>query len=339
MAAETEVCGTGSDSSEKRKGKSLDRKKECIIIAGPTGVGKSSLSIRVARALHGAILSVDSMQVYRFMNIGSAKIMPDEREGIPHYMIDVVDPETDFNVASFCKMAETSLQEIYASSRLPILTGGTGFYIQALLKKVHFGENETSQEKREYFKKYAEEHGSEALHELLRRVDPESAAAIHPNNRKRVIRALEFFEESGQKMSEHNRLERSRTPEYTSAYFVITDEREKLCERIDRRVDRMIADGLVEEVRSLLRRGVSPDHLSMQGIGYREMIGYLRGECTLSEAVEQIKKNTRRYAKRQLSWFRREKDAIWIHRGDYHDDEERICDAICGRWAEIRDAG
>ena len=286
-------------------------KRPLIILAGPTAVGKTAASIRLAKAIGAEIISADSMQVYRHMDIGSAKIRQEEMEGVPHYLIDVLEPEEEFNVVRFQQMAKAAAEEIYAKGKIPLVAGGTGFYIQALLYDIDFTENDGDTSYRRSLEKTAEEKGGEYLHAMLREADPKAAEEIHPHNIKRMIRALEFHHQTGGKISEHNEAEREKSSPYDFAYFVLTDERSRLYERIDRRVDKMMEEGLLKEVRYLKERGVKRESTAMQGLGYKELYAYLDGECTLEEAVRIIKRDTRHFAKRQLTWFKRERDVIW----------------------------
>ena len=303
-------------------------KRPLIILTGPTAVGKTSLSLSLAKELDGEIVSADSMQVYRYMDICTAKIREEERQGIPHHLIDVLDPWEDFNVVRFQKMAREALEEIWERGHIPIVTGGTGFYIQALLYDIHFTENNEDSSLRKDLENYARENGAEALHSRLVEVDEKAASQIHFNNVKRVIRALEFYYQTGKKMSEHNEEERKRTSPYDFKYFVLNDEREHLYAGINRRVDLMMEEGLVEEVRKLKEMGCDSTMVSMQGLGYKEILSYLEGECTLDEAVYKIKRDTRHFAKRQITWFKRERDVIWLHKPDYDYDETKIREAV-----------
>lgn len=297
-------------------------KQPLIILTGPTAVGKTKLSIALAKAVNGEIISADSMQVYRQMNIGTAKILPEEMQGVPHHLIDVLEPAEEFNVVRFASLAKQAIKECHAKGKIPILTGGTGFYIQAVLYDIDFTENEDDKSYREQLERLAESEGAEALHERLKQIDEKAAADIHPNNVKRVIRALEFYEMSGgQKISEHNETQRQKESPYHFAYFVLNDDRAAMYERIDRRVDAMLQQGLVEEVAALLAEGVSAKAVSMQGLGYKEIVAYLKGECTLEEAVYILKRDTRHFAKRQLTWFKREKDVIWLNRQELGTEE------------------
>lgn len=299
-------------------------KQPLVILTGPTAVGKTGLSIKLAQQIGGEIISADSMQVYRHMDIGSAKIRPDEMQGVRHHLIDVLEPEEDFNVVTFQHLCREAMGEIYSRGKLPIITGGTGFYIQSVLYDIDFTENEEDSAYRERLEAFAKEQGAEALHARLCEVDPVSAEVIHANNVKRVIRALEFYEQTGKRISEHNEKEREKESAYQSCYFVLTDAREKLYQQIDRRVELMLAQGLVEEVKGLKERGLKRSQVSMQGLGYKEILAYLDGEISLEEAVYIIKRDTRHFAKRQLTWFRREKDVIWIDKTVFEYNEENM---------------
>lgn len=300
------------------------QKKPMIILTGPTAVGKSALSVELAKQINGAIISADSMQVYRHMDIGSAKITPGEMQGITHYMIDELEPDEEFHVVRFVTMAKEYLNKIYADGKIPIIAGGTGFYIQALLYDIDFTKQQCDETYREKLEALAKERGAEYLHGMLREVDPASAEAIHANNIKRVIRALEFYHLSGKKISEHNETERQKQSPYNFAYFVLTDERAKLYDLIDRRVDAMVEAGLVDEVKKLKAMGCSRKMVSMQGLGYKEILAYLDGEYTLEEAIYIIKRETRHFAKRQLTWFKRERDVIWLDKQAFGYDDAAI---------------
>ena len=297
------------------------KKKPLIILTGPTAVGKTKASIGLAKAVDGEIISADSMQVYRHMDIGSAKIKPEEMEGIPHHLIDVLEPDDEFHVVKFQQLAKKAMREIWERGHIPIVTGGTGFYIQALLYDIDFDENEKEDACRKELEAYAREHGAEALHEKLALVDPASAEMIHPNNIKRVIRALEFNHQTGEKISIHNEQERQKKSPYQFRYYVLSLPREILYDRINRRVDMMRRDGLVDEVKGLLQQGITPNMVSMQGLGYKEIIDALQGSCSFEEAFERIKRETRHFAKRQFTWFRRERDVTWIDKETYENED------------------
>lgn len=300
-------------------------KQPLIILTGPTAVGKTKLSIALAEAVNGEIISADSMQVYKRMTIGTAKILPEEMNGIKHHLIDILEPEEEFNVVLFAKLAKQAMEQCWSQGKIPILVGGTGFYIQAVLYDIDFTENDDDKSYRELLEKLAKEQGAEVLHERLKNIDAKAAEDIHPNNIKRVIRALEFYEKSGgQKISEHNEVQKQKESPYNFAYFVLNDDRETIYNRINLRVDSMMEQGLVKEVKALLDSGVPSDAVSMQGLGYKEMVAYLRNECTLEEAVYVLKRDTRHFAKRQITWFNREDDVIWLNRPDYNGNDEKI---------------
>lgn len=303
-------------------------KKPLIILTGPTAVGKTKLSIELAKAVNGEIISADSMQVYKHMDIGSAKIKKEEMCGVPHHLIDVLEPDEEFHVVRFQEMAKQAMEEIYAKGKVPILAGGTGFYIQAVVKDIDFSKETEKSPVREELEKLAEEKGCAYLHERLQQVDPKSAEKIHANNVKRVIRALEYFELTRKPISLHNEEEAAKESPYNVAYFVLNDVRERLYERIDARVDAMLQEGLVEEVSGLAKKGYTKDMVSMQGLGYKEILSYLDGSYTLDEAVYILKRDTRHFAKRQLTWFKREKDVIWVNKQDFHYEENEILNYI-----------
>lgn len=293
-----------------------EQRRPLVILTGPTAVGKTSLSIALAKAINGEIVSADSMQVYRHMDIGSAKITTEEMAGVPHHLIDVLEPTEAFNVVIFQKLAKEAMAGIYERGHIPILVGGTGFYIQAVLYDIDFTENDEDPSLRKELEAFAKREGAEALYERLKVVDPASCGSIHAHNVKRVIRALEFYEKTGQPISAHNEVQRQNVSPYRFAYFVLNDRREKIYSRIDLRVEQMVAAGLVEEVQRLKEMGCTKDMVSMQGLGYKEILRYLEGELTLEEAIYLIKRDTRHFAKRQLTWFRREKEVIWVEKSE-----------------------
>ncbi len=289
-----------------------------VIIAGPTAVGKSHLAVELAKRIEGEVISCDSMQVYRGMNIGTAKVTPEETEGIPHHLIDIADPSDLFNVADYQAAAKSAISDIAGRGHIPILTGGTGFYIQAVLYDIDFSEEDGGdQEFRDEMIRLEQTNGSGYLHNRLKKVDPDSAASIHPNNTKRIIRALEFFEHTKTAISDHNRREAEKESPYNDAYFVISENRAVLYQRINRRVDNMFKQGFVGEVRDLIESGCTAEMTSMQALGYREILETLENSG-MSEPEDQralidlIAKNTRHYAKRQITWFKREKKAEWL---------------------------
>ncbi len=306
----------------------MEKKPPLLVLTGPTSVGKTGLSIALAKKVGGEIISADSMQVYRHMDIGSAKIRPEEMQGVPHYMIDLLEPGEPFNITMFQQYAKAYIREIHQRGHIPILVGGTGFYIQSVLYDIDFTRAQEDVAYRAKLEEMWEEGGAEQMHRLLRQIDPVSADTIHANNRKRVIRALEYYHLTGQKISEHNAIQRSRENIYNACYFVLNDHRQRIYASIDRRVDQMLADGLVEEVKALARMGCNREMVSMQGLGYQEILAYLEGEITLERAVYLIKRDTRHFAKRQLTWFRRERDVIWLEKERFCYREENILDYI-----------
>ena len=303
-------------------------KQPLIIIAGPTAVGKTALSVALAKRISGEIVSADSMQVYRGMDIGTAKVTKEETCGLPHHLIDVLDPKDPFNVMTFRSMVKDAIRGIASRGSVPVLVGGTGFYIQSVLYDVQFEEDASSEELRKKLEQEAAVLGAEKMHERLRALDPEAAEAIHPNNVKRVIRALEYSLSTGRKISVHNREQRERTSPYRFLFYVLTMDRAALYQRIDLRVDQMMEQGRLAEVKRLREEGVTSDMVSMQGLGYRQIFDYLEGIATLDEAVERIKRETRHFAKRQLTWFRREPDARWINVSEYGGDRKKILDMM-----------
>lgn len=306
----------------------MPMKRPMIILTGPTAVGKTALSIQLAKAVNGEIISADSMQVYRRMDIGSAKVTKEEMDGVRHHLIDVLDPEEEFNAARFQAMAKEALEGICHRGHIPIIAGGTGFYIQALLYDIDFKENEEDNTIRQELERLGREQGNEYLHRMLKEIDPESAKLIHANNRKRVIRAIEYYRMTGQRISEHNKEEREKKSPYRFYYYVLTCDRPLLYERIDRRVDQMIEAGLVDEVRHLKEMGCHRGMVSMQGLGYKEILDYLDGSCSLEEAVYIIKRETRHFAKRQLTWFKRERDVRWLDLNAFDQDRSKVLEHI-----------
>lgn len=298
--------------------------QKLVVLTGPTAVGKTDISIRLAEVINGEIISADSIQVYKKMDIGSAKITKEEMKNIPHYLVDCLEPDEEFNVHIFQQMAKEAMDKIYTKGKIPIIVGGTGFYIQSVLYDINFDETENLYEYREYLEKLAEEKGNEFIHNMLKEVDSESADAIHFNNRKRVIRALEYYKETGMKISEHNKEQRENKSPYNFVYFVLNDDRELLYSRINKRVDIMIKQGLVKEVEDLLDCGYDKNLTSMQGIGYKEVVEYLENKISLEEMVDLIKKNTRHFAKRQLTWFRREKDVTMVNCNELNHNKDEI---------------
>ena len=301
-----------------------------IVVAGPTASGKSAAAVELARMIDGEIISADSMQVYRYMDIGSAKITKEEMMRIPHYLIDVADPTEDFDVVRYAREAKAAVSDIILRGKVPILCGGTGFYIQAVTRDIDFSETGSLPEYREELAAYAAQHGNAALHERLRDIDPVSYETIHPNNLKRVIRALEYYKETGMTISAHNEAERQRETPYDLHFFVLNDDRAVLYDRIDKRVDFMMAEGLYDEVMYLRQMGLTRDMVSMQGLGYKEMLDCMDGKYDLDEAVRILKRDSRHYAKRQITWFKRERNTIWIDRRDFGGDSIKIAEFMAG---------
>ena len=305
--------------------------RDLIVLTGPTAVGKTSLSISLAKAVGGEIISADSMQVYKYMNIGTAKITEEEMCGVPHFLIDELEPDEEFNVTIFKNKVMKYIEEIRSRGNIPIIVGGTGFYIQSVIYDINFSEYDDDSEVRKKYEEMAETLGKTELHKRLSEVDKEYADSVSENNVKKVVRALAFYEMTGEKLSEHNKKERDRTSPFDFAYFVLTMDREKLYERINRRVDLMFEMGLVDEVKGLMSRGYNKSMVSMQGIGYKEVIDYINGETSLSECIDIIKRDTRHFAKRQLTWFKREKVVSYIDKDEFISEDEclkeilRVC--------------
>ncbi len=303
-------------------------KNKLVVIAGPTASGKTAVSIELAKRIGGEVISADSMQVYKYMDIGSAKVTEEEKHGITHYLVDELDPSEGFNVNRFQDMAKEAIAEIKAKGKIPIIAGGTGFYIQSVVKDIDFSRTDQEHEIREKVEEFYKKEGKEALHQWLLTVDEEAAKSIHPNNLKRVKRGIEYFLLTGEKISEHNEAEKAKESPYDLSYNVLTMERELLYHRINMRVDRMVEAGLVEEVTRLRDMGYQKGMTAMDGLGYKEMLDYLNGDISLDEAIYRIKRDTRHFAKRQLTWFRREKDINWIHVDHFGFDVSKICDEI-----------
>lgn len=307
--------------------------KDLIVLTGPTAVGKTSLSIALAKAVDGEIISADSMQVYKYMNIGTAKITEEEKCGIPHFLIDELEPDEEFNVTIFKNKVMGYIEDIKSRGKVPIIVGGTGFYIQSVIYDINFNEYGDDSNVRKKYEAMAETLGKSELHKKLALVDREYADSVSYNNVKKVVRALTFFEMTGEKLSEHNKRERERSSPFDFAYFVLTMDRSKLYERIDKRVDLMFGMGLVDEVKALMAKGYDKSLVSMQGIGYKEVIDYLSGETNLEECIDIIKRDTRHFAKRQLTWFKREKVVTYIDKDEFATEDKclkemlRLCNS------------
>ncbi len=301
--------------------------KELLILAGPTAVGKTAISIELAKRLHGEIISADSMQIYKYMDIGSAKISKGEMQGVTHHLIDFIDPKEEFSAAEFKKLAEKTIDDITGRNKLPMLVGGTGLYINSLICNYGFTNAQKDEEYRAYLTELSEKKGKDFVHSLLKDVDVESYNRLYPNDLKRVIRALEVYKLTGNTIGESNKNDDIYNIPYKVYYFVLNMDREKLYERINLRVDKMLQDGLIDEVIKLKDMGYNSDMQSMKGIGYKEILFYLEGKTTLKEAVEMIKQGSRNYAKRQLTWFRKDERVQWIDKELFKDDHE-IADFI-----------
>ena len=315
--------------------------KPLLILAGPTAVGKSDFSVKVAKALGGECISADSIQVYKGLNIGSGKITEEEMEGIPHHLLDILDPKEDYDASAFQRMAREKVEEIYRRERLPILVGGTGFYIQAMLRDIDFQEEDEAEKERlrSKLEKEMEERGGIALHEELKLADPVSAEEIHPHNRQRIMRALEYFYLHKSPISKHNREEKEKEALYDSLFLVLNRNREDLYEGINARVEKMFQDGLVSEVEAFYKKGYTEHSPGFKGIGYRELFPYLRGECSLSECKALIQQNSRHYAKRQLTWFKREKNTIFVEAENFKSREEEaewIIEKCMSKWGFLK---
>ncbi len=295
-----------------------------IIISGATAVGKTELSIKLAQMINGEIISADSMQVYKNFDIGTAKASADEMKGIKHYLIDELDADEEFSVYEFKIRAEKYIKQILSDGKIPIIVGGTGFYIQSVLYGIDFSEEESNTKYRQQLEAIAQEKGKAFLHDMLLQADPESARKIHENDIKRVIRALDYYHENNSPISEHNRMQQKKKAAYNYAYFVLNRDRQTIYDRINKRVDIMIRDGLIEEVNGLIASGISPDSIAMQGLGYKETVKYINGEITLERLSELIKSGTRHFAKRQITWFKRERDVKWLNYEDYSNVDDML---------------
>lgn len=296
-------------------------KQKLLVLGGPTAVGKTELSIKLAEELNGEIISADSMQIYKYMDIGSAKVNEEEMRGIKHHLIDIVSPDVPFSVADFKEYGEKSLNSIIDNNKFPIIAGGTGLYINSLTCNMNFTEAEKDDEYREYLEELAINNGNQYIHELLKECDPISYKDIHPNNRKRVIRALEVFKLTGKPFSSYNAGEDFYKSDYEIYYYVLTMNREKLYKRINKRVDIMIEKGLLDECIKLMDLGYNSSMQSMQGIGYKEILYHLEGKISLDEAIDMIKQGSRNYAKRQLTWFRRDPRCIFLDKDKMTDED------------------
>ena len=301
-----------------------EQKPKLYIIAGPTAVGKTKASLLFAKKINAEIISADSMQVYKGMDIGTAKLKEDEMEGIRHHLIDILSPFDEFNIAIFKESAKMAIEDIHSRGREAVLVGGTGFYIQSVLYDTDFSTGDCNKELRENLSLEYDEKGSEYMYNKLKALDEKAAESIHPNNKKRIVRAIEYALSTDKKISEHNISERAKQSPYNYKYFVLNLDRKKLYDRIEQRVDMMFSQGLLDEVKKLHELGCSKNMISMKGIGYKEILAYLEGDISLEEARELIKKETRHFAKRQITWFKREKEAIWLDIDDFANEEDLV---------------
>lgn len=290
-------------------------KPEVIVIAGPTASGKTALSIELAKKINGEIISADSMQIYKDMNIGTAKVTKDEMQGIKHYVLDFLSPEERYTVSNFKKDAEEAIEEILLKGKSPIICGGTGLYIDSLVYGIEYQDMEFDEDYRNSLMKKAEENGLEELYNEALRIDKEATLKISSNDKKRIVRVLEIYHATGKTKTELEVLSRSKGVKYDYKVFAIDMDREKLYERINRRVDIMIEQGLVDEVKNILQK-YSKFPTAMQGLGYKEVVEYLEGKISYDEMIEKIKQESRHYAKRQLTWFRKNKDIMWLKAED-----------------------
>ncbi|MFC5467660.1 tRNA (adenosine(37)-N6)-dimethylallyltransferase MiaA [Cohnella suwonensis] len=315
----------------------VDGRPPLLVLVGPTAVGKTALSLKLAKALNAEVISGDSMQVYKRMDIGTAKLLPDDREGVPHHLIDIREPEYPFSVSEFQQLCGEAIADIHGRGKLPFIVGGTGLYVESVCYGFRFQDIGSDERFREEMRAFAQSEGAQALHDRLNAVDPVTAAKLHPNDEGRIIRALEVFRLTGIPLSDSQ--DQSRGDDKASPYRLciigLTMDREELYRRIDARVDGMLEEGLVEEVSSLLRDGVPREAVAMRGLGYKEIAAYLAGETDYDEAVRLLKRDTRHFAKRQLSWFRHMKGLEWVDVGDGSKNSDvfkRICDIIAGKF-------
>ena len=321
----------------------MSRRPPLLVVVGPTAVGKTAFCVLLGQRLRAEVVTADSMQVYRGMDIGTAKPNLVERGGVPHHCLDLVEPDEPFNVADYRRHAHAAIAAIHARGRLPILTGGTGLYVRAVVDDFLFPDRGADWELRRRLEQEAERLGRAALHARLAQVDPETAARLHPNDLRRVVRALEVYERTGRPLSEHLREARSREPRFDLLMYGLTRPREELYARINRRVEEQIRQGLVQEVQALMARGLDEDDVAMQGLGYKEIIGYLKGRYSLAEAIRILHRDTRHYARRQLIWFKADPRIRWLDVSEFPSLEaatEPVVAAVRARWPQyVRDAG
>lgn len=297
-------------------------KENLFILIGPTAIGKTDLSIDLAKKLNAEIISADSMQIYKYMDIGTAKVTKDEMDGVPHHLIDFIYPDEEYSVSDYQRDATKLIAEINSRDRLPMVVGGTGLYINSLVYNLNFAKVPPDEEYRLELEGLADRYGDNYLHSMLKEIDEKSSLSISKNDRKRIIRALEVYKVTGKTMSQHNENFRKEVDKYNLTMICLNMDREKLYERINRRVDIMIEAGLVDEVKAILEKGYDKNLVSLKGIGYKEIIMYLDNEISLDQAIEKIKQGSRNYAKRQLTWFRRDKRIKWINKDDFESFNE-----------------
>lgn len=301
--------------------------KDIIVVAGPTAVGKTEYAIKIAKAADGEVVSCDSMQLYKYMDIGSAKPTPDELAQVQHYLVDEIDPREPFSVVEYQRRAKEAIAEIHAKGKTPVISGGTGLYLNSLLYEMNFGAPPTDEAYRKELEAFAAENGTESLHNRLAEKDPAAAERIHPNNIKKVIRALEAIEKGGEGIKPFDAVQQEN-PDYRPFLIGLTRDRAELYDRINLRVDILMEQGLLQEVESLFNMGLTEENISMKGIGYKELIQHLKGEYSLEEAVAKVKQNTRHYAKRQLTWFRRYDRMQWFDLTTYNTGDDALEDML-----------
>ncbi|MDD4199897.1 MAG: tRNA (adenosine(37)-N6)-dimethylallyltransferase MiaA [Eubacteriales bacterium] len=299
------------------------KKPHILVVAGPTAVGKTAFAIKLANIFNGEIVSCDSMQLYKYMDIGSAKPDTRERQMAVHHLVDFLDPRDDFSVAEYQKLALETIKDIISRGKLPVISGGTGLYLNSILYDMNFADTPKNEEYRNKLKEISESDSPQTLHEMLRAADADAAELIHPNNIKKIIRALERLKEGEAQISRFSDIVAENT-DFEPIMICLTRDRDELYERINVRVDKLLDDGLIDEVKRIMDMGLTPDDISMKGIGYKEIFDFLRGEISLEECVELIKKNTRHYAKRQLTWFRRYDKMEWINLSEYLNDQDAL---------------
>lgn len=303
----------------------FDRSNTVIAIAGPTAVGKTKFAIMLANAFDGEVVSCDSMQLYKYMDIGSAKPTQEEMSMAKHHLVDMIDPRDDFSVAQYQKLAKDAIKDILMRGKTPIISGGTGLYLNSLIYDMDFSSAPEDSEYRKDLEKIAEEEGREALHKMLEDQDPKAAALIHPNNTKKIIRALERLKEGEGEIKQFSDIS-NETDDYNIILLGLTRDRAELYDRINRRVDILMEEGLLDEVKGLMDMGLTQDNISMKGIGYKELMDHLDGRCSLEDSIETIQKNTRHYAKKQLTWFRRYDEMKWFDISEFSSDEDAFED-------------